>query len=162
MSDDHGHHVNYLIIFFALCGFTAVSVVTDLVHIPNKVLLAVIVLSVSTMKALCVMAYFMHLKFERNWKYVLLAPTTILAMGIPLALLPDIGTHYYTVAAPQENELRSAMRELVANEDKSEPHTDEKLREELRTHYHYDVPVSTVERYRNMLGIADANERAKK
>jgi cytochrome c oxidase subunit 4 len=47
------------------------------------------------------MLFFMHLLFERAWKYVLLAPTIILAIGIPLALLPDIGLHYYTEDVPQ-------------------------------------------------------------
>ena len=102
MSDHHDDHsVNYLYVFIALCCFTAISVVMDLVHIENKVLLAVIVLSVSVCKALCVMMYFMHLKFEGNWKYILLAPTTILALGLPLAILPDIGLHYYFVDVPQ-------------------------------------------------------------
>ena len=100
----HGQHVNYLAVFIALCVFTAISVVTDVIHIPSRAVLAVIVLAVAVAKALCVMAFFMHLKFERNWKYVLLAPTIILAMGIPLALLPDVGIHYYTVSAPQELE----------------------------------------------------------
>jgi len=40
-------------------------------------------------------------EFEGNWKYVLLAPTTILAIGLPIALFPDIGSSYYTNAAPQ-------------------------------------------------------------
>ena len=42
------------------------------------------------------MRYFMHLKFEGLWKYVLLLPTAILACGLPLALAPDIALHYYT------------------------------------------------------------------
>ena len=46
-------------------------------------------------KATGVMLYFMHLKWERGWKYVLLAPTTILAIGFPIALMPDIGWSYY-------------------------------------------------------------------
>jgi cytochrome c oxidase subunit 4 len=59
------------------------------------------VLAVACGKALCVMMYFMHLKFEGNWKFVLLAPTTILAIGLPLALFPDVGSSYYTSTAPQ-------------------------------------------------------------
>ncbi|NQV27762.1 MAG: hypothetical protein HQ518_25720 [Rhodopirellula sp.] len=43
----------------------------------------------------------MHLRFERHWKYVLLAPTFILAMGLPLALFPDVAVHYYDVDVPQ-------------------------------------------------------------
>ena len=105
MSDEHAsHHVNYFVIFGILCVLTALSVVADVVDIHNKLLLIVIVLGVATAKALFVMAYFMHLKFEGNWKYVLLSPTIILACGLPLALLPDIGAHYYDVDVPQIQE----------------------------------------------------------
>jgi cytochrome c oxidase subunit 4 len=60
-----------------------------------------VVLAVATAKALFVMGYFMHLKFEGPWKFVLLAPTIILAMAIPAALMPDIGSHYYDYDVPQ-------------------------------------------------------------
>lgn len=104
--DDHSaHHVNYLYVFFALCGFTALSVVFDLLggSVPHGVVI-VLVLAVAIAKALSVMMFFMHLKFEGNWKYVLLAPTTILAIGLPLALYPDVGIAYYTPTAPQMHE----------------------------------------------------------
>lgn len=115
MTDDHGHdghQVNYFLIFAALCVFTLISILADIVHLPYAVKV-VAVLSVATSKALCVMAWFMHLKFERAWKYVLLAPTTILALGLPLALMPDIGERYYTNDIPQtddyvEHQARSA------------------------------------------------------
>ncbi len=95
------HHVNYFMIFCALCGLTAASVVADVMQFNSKIALIVIVLAIATAKALFVMSYFMHLKFERNWKYLLLAPTAILALGLPLALMPDVGVHYYTVDVPQ-------------------------------------------------------------
>lgn len=99
--DDHSaHHVNYLYVFGALCVFTGLSVAFDVVELSYPVTV-VLVLAVAVAKALCVMMFFMHLKFEGNWKYILLAPTTILAIGLPLALLPDIGVAYYTTAAPQ-------------------------------------------------------------
>ena len=102
MSDEHAHsHVPYFAIFGALCVLTGLSVVFDVLEISNKLVLIVLVLSVAAAKALFVMAYFMHLKFEGKWKFVLLAPTIILATGIPLALMPDIGVHYYTVDVPQ-------------------------------------------------------------
>lgn len=102
MSDEHhsSHHVNYLTIFFVLCGCTALSVAFDVLHFARPVTM-VLVLAVACAKAMCVMMYFMHLKFEGNWKFVLLAPTTILAIGLPLALFPDIGSSYYTPTAPQ-------------------------------------------------------------
>ena len=110
MSDQQAHHVNYLAVFLALCFFTGLSVLFDVVDMKDKliwgvfngtVLLTFLVLAVAMAKALCVMAFFMHLKFEGNWKYLLLAPTIILACGLPLALLPDVGVHYYTVDVPQ-------------------------------------------------------------
>ena len=101
------HHARYFVIFAALCGFTLLSILTDVVHLDYHVKV-VAVLAVATCKALCVMAWFMHLKFERAWKYVLLAPTTILALGLPLALLPDIGEHYYTLDVPQVHDYQPA------------------------------------------------------
>ena len=102
MHDDHSHHEHpkYAVIFGALCVFTLISIMADVVQLPYAVKV-VAVLSVATCKALCVMAWFMHLKFERAWKYVLLAPTTILALGLPLALMPDVGEHYYKQEVPQ-------------------------------------------------------------
>ena len=119
------HHVNYFMVFVALCVFTALSVIFDVSGMKGQrvlgvlngtILLAFLVLAVATAKALCVMAFFMHLKFERNWKYVLLSPTIILAMGLPLALLPDIGVHYYATDTPQRRSGHPAVAEPVPPE----------------------------------------------
>ncbi|MCA9064692.1 MAG: cytochrome C oxidase subunit IV family protein [Planctomycetaceae bacterium] len=108
--DQHdSHHVNYLYVFIALCGFTGLSVIFDIVHMSRPVTI-VLVLAVATAKAMCVMMFFMHLKFEGNWKYVLLVPTTILAIGLPFALLPDIGASYYTSLAPQKQAWGEEVR----------------------------------------------------
>ena len=107
--DDHSaHHVNYLAIFFVLCACTALSVAFDVLKFEKPVTI-VLVLSVAVAKAMCVMMFFMHLKFEGNWKFVLLAPTTILAIGLPLALMPDIGVAYYTSIAPQKESWSAEM-----------------------------------------------------
>jgi cytochrome c oxidase subunit 4 len=116
MSDhDQEHHEShgkiYFAVFCALCAFTAISVAADLVHLPSKIMLAAIVLAVAVAKALCVLMYFMHLKFERAWKYLLLAPTTIIALALPVSLRPDIGASYYAQDVPQlrdypEHEVR--------------------------------------------------------
>ena len=124
MSDhDHGHHdshnATYFWVFIALCCFTAISVVADLVHLPNKVMLGAIVLAVAVAKALCVMMFFMHLKFERAWKYLLLAPTIIIAMELPISLRPDIGETYYTPDTPQ---LRDYDEQQANAHGKSEHH----------------------------------------
>lgn len=97
---EHAPLVNYKWIFILLCVCTVVSVIFDLVPFPRRTV-AVLVLAVAVAKAQFVMRYFMHLKFEGKWKYVLLLPTAILACGIPLALAPDIGLHYYSQDIPQ-------------------------------------------------------------
>jgi len=111
--DDHGHHVNYLVIFIVLCICTALSVAFDVLAFSKPVTI-VLVLAVACAKAMCVMMFFMHLKFEGNWKYVMLAPTTILAIGLPLALMPDIGVAYYKSTAPQRMMTADEREELAA------------------------------------------------
>ena len=153
------HHVNYLMIFGVLCVFTALSVVADVIGFENKIVLIVIVLAIASAKALSVMAFFMHLKFETNWKYVLLAPTMILACGLPLALLPDVGVHYYVVTVSQERELRNAMKEVVKSENKAEPLTDKEIQNELKKRYSYEINLTTVARYRRALNIPADDKR---
>lgn len=112
---EHEHdnpHVNYMHIFYALCGLTAASVVADVIGgatfvtsllggVRAKIIVGLLVLTIASFKAMFVMLYFMHLKFEGRWKYILLTPTIILAMAIVAALVPDIGVHYYDVQVPQ-------------------------------------------------------------
>jgi len=102
-NHEEHHHPPYKFIFMILIVCTGLSWIADVLKesFPGPAWLAVTVLAISTMKASCVMLYFMHLKFERHWKYVLLAPTFILAVGLPLALFPDVAVHYYDVDVPQ-------------------------------------------------------------
>lgn len=108
-STNHdSHHVNYASVFIVLCVFTALSVGFDLFSFENKAVTAVLVLAVAAAKATCVLLFFMHLKFEGGWKYLVLAPTSILALGLPLALWPDIGTNYYPSTAAQTQWLEDS------------------------------------------------------
>ena len=105
MADHKSHDKIYGLVFLALCIFTGLSFYADILPVKeagsesesgwSTPVIAVIVLAIAVAKATCVMLFFMHLKWERGWKYVLLAPTTILAIGFPIALMPDIGFHYY-------------------------------------------------------------------
>jgi cytochrome c oxidase subunit 4 len=94
------HHVNYMAVFIALCICTLLSIAFDIIHMPKSLTVA-LVLAVACAKATFVLTYFMHLKFEGGWKYIILAPTAILAVGLMIALAPDIGLHYYTPDVPQ-------------------------------------------------------------
>lgn len=110
VADHAGHdahpHVNYFAIFVALCVCTGISILLDLFEVHSlRWVIAFLVMSVAVAKALFVLTYFMHLKFEGNWKFIILLPTTILAIGLMVALTPDIGLHYYTPDVPQINNL---------------------------------------------------------
>ena len=54
-------------------------------------------MAVAVTKACLVMLFFMHLKWEANWKYVLTIPSIIMAIFLMAALVPDVGlrTHHY-------------------------------------------------------------------
>ncbi|MFK7819373.1 MAG: cytochrome C oxidase subunit IV family protein [Planctomycetaceae bacterium] len=119
--DEQGHTGPYFMVFIALCVCTALSALADVIQIDNKLVLIVIVMAIATAKALFVLTYFMHLKFEGNWKLVLLAPTAVLAIGLPLALLPDIGVSYYDNLAPQ-SEYTEHTPGVVAHESGEADH----------------------------------------
>ena len=120
----HSHGQLYFMVFWVLCGFTLMSIGADYLQMANKNILRAIILAVATSKALCVMMYFMHLKFEGAWKYLLLAPTFILAATLPFSLVPDVGTHYYTVDVPQryEYEAQEAAKKAGHAPAKAEHH----------------------------------------
>lgn len=45
---------------------------------------------IASFKVSLVMLFFMHLKFEGRWKYVLTIPPFLLVLALIMALLPDI------------------------------------------------------------------------
>lgn len=118
----HHAHPNYMAIFGILIVLTVLSVFADLIRKKIGVTpLILIVLAIASFKALCVMMYFMHLKFEGAWKYALLAPTVILALAVPAALAPDIAFKYYDAQNPQQKALREQEAEHAALERHATP-----------------------------------------
>ncbi len=116
--EHHDDHFNYLPVFLTLCGLTLVSVAADLIRGPQlKLLVIVIAMSVALAKASYVILYFMHIKYEKAWKYILLAPTIAMAIGLPLSLLPDISFEYY----PADTQLQ-LNEQLDTNGFLAHPH----------------------------------------
>ena len=100
--DAHGeHHATgigtYLAVFGALCVLTAASFWTYAdwpVEWPFHDQPAVgwaFMMAVSCTKALLVVLFFMHVKYEASWKYVLTVPPVFMSIFLALALVPDIG-----------------------------------------------------------------------
>lgn len=94
--DDHGDHGvgKYVYVFVALCILTGASFFTYSELWPYRHLPAVgwaFMMAVSCTKAMLVILFFMHVKYEASWKYVLTIPAAIMSIFLLLALIPDIG-----------------------------------------------------------------------
>ncbi len=95
-SQAHGHAGlgKYLAVFVALCLLSTASFFTTSRHWPyhdQPSVGWVFMMAVSCTKALLVVLFFMHVKYEANWKYVLTIPASLMALFLGLALVPDIG-----------------------------------------------------------------------
>lgn len=95
----HGGIGKYLAVFAALLVLTVISF-----GVANSSLMQTpaagwsIMMAVSCAKAFLVIAFFMHMIWEANWKYVLTIPASIMSCFLVLMLVPDIGfrTRHYT------------------------------------------------------------------
>jgi cytochrome c oxidase subunit 4 len=100
-AEHNAHVAKYLKVFGALCVLTMASFFTYSDFWPFRDTPAVgwaFMLAVSSCKALLVMLFFMHLKYEAAWKYVLTVPATIMAIFLLIALVPDIGWRFKTIS----------------------------------------------------------------
>ena len=82
-------------------------------------------MAISCAKAALVILFFMHLKWEANWKYVLTIPASIMSVFLVLMLVPDIGlrTGWYSMerweysAEPEEEH-----QEHPQHDEGNDPH----------------------------------------
>lgn len=91
---DHGGIGKYVQVFLMLCVLTGASFFTYSDAWPFHDYPSVgwaFMMAVSCTKALLVMLFFMHLKWEADWKYVLTIPASVMSVFLVLALVPDIG-----------------------------------------------------------------------
>jgi cytochrome c oxidase subunit 4 len=88
----HGSTGKFLTVFVALLFLTAISFTVG----NNEAIMSTpsigwtIMMAVSCAKAMLVMLFFMHLKWEAHWKYVLTIPASIMSVFLLLMLFPDI------------------------------------------------------------------------
>lgn len=93
----HEHHGGtglYIAVFLALCALTTLSFLTYFDFWRNNVpteVSRVFMMAVSCTKAMLVIMFFMHLKWEANWKWVLTVPASIMSALLIFALVPDVG-----------------------------------------------------------------------
>ena len=58
----------------------------------------VVALAIACVKATLVILFFMHVKYEANWKYVLTIPAAFMSIFLILALVPDVGLRGHWVS----------------------------------------------------------------
>lgn len=94
-SDEHHGGIGpYVVVFLALCVLTGASFFTYTDAWRNSIPKEIgwtFMMVVSCCKALLVIMFFMHLKYEANWKYVLTIPAGLMSIFLVLMLVPDIG-----------------------------------------------------------------------
>jgi cytochrome c oxidase subunit 4 len=90
----HGGVGLYMMVFVALCLLTGCSFLTYSPLWPwhsTPMVGWVFMMAVSCTKAMLVILFFMHLKWEADWKWVLTVPASIMSLFLLCALIPDIG-----------------------------------------------------------------------
>lgn len=135
---DHGGIAKYMYVFLALCGLTTLSFFTYSDFWPKSLdddhVKWLFMMAVSCTKAMLVVLFFMHVKYEANWKYVLTIPASIMAVFLVMALVPDIGLRVKTyaderlrrTAGPEDVErLREASHQAGAAHSESHEEHEE-------------------------------------
>lgn len=92
MEAGHGEHGGSnrqnVIIWGALLGLTAIEVTLAYIQI-NATLMLIILMGASIIKAALIVAYFMHLKFERLSLILTIVPTIVVLLCLFTILFPD-------------------------------------------------------------------------
>jgi len=83
-------HAPYMRVWATLAILTGVEYVYALGFKDHFLVLVLGLVSLALVKAGMVGWFFMHLKFERKWVYILIIPACVMAVFLTLALCPDM------------------------------------------------------------------------
>jgi len=115
----HGGLAKYIYVFLALCVLTGASFFTYSSYWPwhsTPQIGWAFMMAVSCTKAMLVILFFMHVKYEANWKYVLTIPAAFMSIFLILALVPDVG---------MRGRMASEERQYYMAEPRAETHPKE-------------------------------------
>jgi len=87
MSSEHGNRL-YLTVWGGLLLLTVIEIVLAYLHLPVHVML-VTLMGLSFIKAGLIVAYFMHLRFERLSLFWTLIPATLFCIAMMSFFFPD-------------------------------------------------------------------------
>ena len=105
----------FLFVFLMLCALTGISFwVANSYLMENRVVGWSAMMLVSVAKALLVILFFMHLWWERAWKYVLTIPALFRGVLLVLLLVPDVGYRYLTYSKDRrENAPKPVVSDTI-------------------------------------------------
>ncbi len=83
-------HAPYMKVWFLLAVLTAVEYFYAFLFKSYFGVLVIGLVSLALVKAAMVGWFFMHLKFEKKWVYILIIPACVMAVFLTLALCPDM------------------------------------------------------------------------
>ncbi len=91
IGEKHQHHPNYLLVFASLAVLTAIEV--GITYVPAlKAVATPILLALSFFKAMLVILYFMHLRFDSRWfAFIFFIPFVLVIPMLVVLLL--VGGH---------------------------------------------------------------------
>ena len=84
----HDHTKAYLIVWSGLLGLTILEIILSYMQLAATVML-VTLLMLSFLKAGLIVAYFMHMKFERRSLFWTLIPATVICIALLSTLFAD-------------------------------------------------------------------------
>jgi cytochrome c oxidase subunit 4 len=85
---DHGTVKSFTVVWIILLVFTGIEVLLAYEQV-NPVIMLTILVGLSVIKAALIIAYFMHLKFERFSLFLTLFPMLIFCIIMMLVFMPD-------------------------------------------------------------------------
>lgn len=91
MADEKDRTRFFFGVFCALVILTLASFVVGQFDLfPRQETKWLVMIGISAAKASLVILFFMHFWWERSWKYLLTIPTSIMAVILVVALIPDV------------------------------------------------------------------------
>lgn len=138
--EEHSHTGLFMMVFVALCALTTISFLTYFDWWRESVsveMSRLVMMAVSCTKAMLVIMFFMHLKWEANWKWVLTAPVIFMSALLVMALVPDVGLRMrhashdrmiYAAERPAEEEAHADGKHEEGHGDADHEHEGEAKR----------------------------------
>ena len=114
-GDHHESHKGvFITVFVMLCVLTAFSFWIANSHLmENKYVGWGSMMAVSAAKAMLVILFFMHLWWEKRWKYVLTVPALIMGVLLVMLLVPDVGFRTQTYSNERRANAPAAIVDSV-------------------------------------------------